>query len=121
LFRSTIGLIYELAVTILWYRRRIAAASSVMGLGMMLVIAVLFALYFPKAKFLRLPQLTGEKLRQLNATDVIMVGFTEPSLAFYQGGSIRPQPENYLVTQPLALWPRYVVLTSDILQSLPPD
>ena len=121
---TAIGILYALSVTILWHLRRPAAAASVMGLGMMLVIAILFGLYFPKATFLRIPERAGAKLREIGATksgDVIMCGFTEPSLVFYQGGTIRPWPENYLVTQPPALWPTWIVLTSDIYQTLPPE
>jgi 4-amino-4-deoxy-L-arabinose transferase-like glycosyltransferase len=118
---TAVGLLYELSVTILWYRRRPAAAATVMGFGMMFVIAILFGRYFPKAAFLRVPQITGEKLQQLNATDAIVIGFTEPSLAFYQGGSIHVQPDDYLVTQPPPHWPRYIVLTAEILESLPPE
>ena len=118
---TAVGLIYDLAVTILWHRRRVAAAAAVMGLGMMLVIAILFGLYFPRATFLRVPQLAGEKLRSLNASDAIMIGFTEPSLAFYQGGTIRPRPDNFLTTASPSDWPNWIVLTSDIYQSLPLD
>ena len=118
---TAVGLVYELAVTILWYRRRPAAAATVMGVGMMLVIAVLFDLYFPKANFLRLPELTGKKLHELNATDAVMTGFTEPSLAFYQGGTIRKRPDDFLASQPPAAWPTWIVLTTDIYESLPPE
>jgi hypothetical protein len=92
-----------------------------MGLGMMPVIAILFGLYFPNAAFLRIPELAGGNLRERQATDALMIGFTEPSLAFYQGGTIRPQAEDFLATQPPDKWPQYVVCTSEILQSLPPD
>jgi 4-amino-4-deoxy-L-arabinose transferase-like glycosyltransferase len=118
---TAFGMLYAMVVAILWLLRRPAAAAAFMGLGMMLVIAILFGLYFPDADYLRIPQRAGEELRQRNARDAIMIGFTEPSLAFYQGGSIRPQPENYLVTQPPAHWPSWIVLTSDVYDSLPPN
>jgi hypothetical protein len=118
---TAFGMLYAMVVAILWLLRRPAAAAAFMGLGMMLVIAILFGLYFPDADYLRIPQRAGEELRQRNARDAIMIGFTEPSLAFYQGGSIRPQPENYLVTQPPVHWPSWIVLTSDVYDSLPPN
>ncbi|HEV8377890.1 MAG TPA: glycosyltransferase family 39 protein, partial [Tepidisphaeraceae bacterium] len=128
---TAIGLLYELTVTILWYLRRPAAAVAVMGLGMMLVIAVLFGLYLPEANFLRIPELTGNRLRELEVPktgEVIMCGFTEPSLVFYQrmpftetSGGIRPRPDNFLATEPPANWPRWIVLTNDIYESLPAD
>jgi 4-amino-4-deoxy-L-arabinose transferase-like glycosyltransferase len=116
-----IGVIYAISVTILWLRHRPAAASGVMGLGMMGVIAILFGLYFPRADFLRIPQHAGTKLKEQNATDAIMIGFTEPSLAFYQGGTIRPRPDDFLITQPPANWPPWIVLSCDIYDALPPE
>src|SRR5207249_3403602 len=88
-----IGILYALAVPLLWYTRRIAAATMLMGFGMTLAIAILFGLYFPSATFLRLPEIVGTKLRELEPDDdveVMMIGFTEPSLIFYKGGRIRP-------------------------------
>jgi len=118
---TAFGVLYELTVTILWYLRRPAAAARVMGFGMMLVIAILFGLYFPQANFLRIPEQAGAKLRELKAADAVMTGFSEPSLAFYQGGTIRPRPDDFLLAQSPADWPNWIVLTSDIYQSLPPD
>ena len=118
---SAVGILYAVLVVLLWNRRRPAAAATVMGLGMMLVIAILFGLYLPRATFLRVPQWAGEKLRSLNASDAIMIGFTEPSLAFYQGGTIRPKPDNFLTTASPSDWPNWIILTTDIYNDLPPD
>ncbi|HEV8607925.1 MAG TPA: glycosyltransferase family 39 protein [Tepidisphaeraceae bacterium] len=121
---TSVGIIYAIAVPVLWHRRRIAAAVTLMGFGMVLAIAILFGLYFPQATFLRLPETVGAKLRDVGATgqqNVIMTGFTEPSLAFYQGGAIRPRPDDFLIAHPPTDWPDWIVLNSDLYQSLPPD
>jgi hypothetical protein len=40
-----------------------------------------------------------------------MIGYKEPSLAFYQGGTIREQGENdFLLTHPPPEWPRFLVI-----------
>jgi hypothetical protein len=64
-------------------------------------------------------------LREEGAThlgDAIMIDYKEPSLAFYQGGTIREESnDNYLAqTDPLR-WPRWIVLTRRIFDGLPPD
>ncbi len=95
-----------------------------MGFGMILAIAILFGLYFPNATFLRLPQIVGTKLRELEPDDdveVRMIGFTEPSLIFYKGGRIRPLPENFLREYPPNFWMGWIVLTQDVYDALPPE
>jgi len=118
---AAFGVIFAVAMMIAWNVRRPAMAASVTGFGMMIAIAILFGVFFPKATFLRIPQDAGERLQALHATDAIMIGFTEPSLAFYQGGTIRPRPDDYLMTQSPADWPNWIVVTSDIYESLPSD
>jgi len=121
---TSIGILYALAVPILWYTRRIAAAAILMGFGMILAIAILFGLYFPAAKFLRLPETVGTKLRELEPdenVEVIMVGFTEPSLVFYKGGRIRPRPDNFLLENSSNVWMGWIVLTQDVYDALPPE
>ena len=45
-----------------------------------------------------------------------MVDYKEPSLAFYEGGTIREESNS----DP-ANWPTWVVTTSRVLERLPPD
>jgi len=121
---SVLGIAYAISVAVLWQLRRVEQATVVMGGGMMFLIAILFGMYFDNAFFLRLPQTIGEKLREMHATapsDVIMTGFTEPSLAFYQGGTIRPRAQDFLAREPAENWPTWIVLTSQIYESLPPQ
>ena len=45
---------------------------------------------------------------------------SEPSLAFYQGGTIREQSENdFLATHPSSQWPRFTVIREDVWQRTP--
>ena len=45
----------------------------------------------------------------------------EPSLAFYQGGTIRPRGKDFLEKEAVEKWPTWIVLTKQIYESLPPE
>lgn len=76
---------------LLW-RHKLYLAVGVMGGAMALMYPVVFGLVVPHLWFAGLGRAVGEDLLARGAVGrggVIMVGFREPSLAFYQGGSIR--------------------------------
>lgn len=99
------------------------AAAAVMGIGMMLIVAVLHGLYFPNATFFQTSQRVAAVLRAEGAVkpgDAIMIDYKEDSLAFYQGGTIRRERENeFLLTHRPDQWPRWIVLTDRIWRTLP--
>ncbi len=108
-------------VATLLVRDRLSSAASAMGLGMLLIALVLYAAVLPAAWYMRLPINIAQQLRRLGATqrgDVIMTGYFEPSLAFYQGGTIRERPRDYLARTPPADWPHWIVTTREIVQAL---
>ncbi len=119
-----VGLAYTAASVALLVRRRLFAASSVMGGGMLVLIAVLYLFCFPHTQYLRLPQRVGEFLRSQNAVSlnqVIMTGYNEPSLAFYQGGTIRFREKNFLARTDPGEWPEWIVISAKLFQTLGPE
>jgi hypothetical protein len=121
---SALGILYVTITVLNLLRRRIESATVIMAFGMFLLVALLFSAYFPQAPFLHLPQQVASKLRELDATkegDVVMTVYAEPSLAFYQGGTIRPRPDDYLFTEAPERWPRWVVTFRDTYANLPDD
>jgi hypothetical protein len=51
---------------------------------------------------------------------VIMIDYKEPTLAFYQGGTIEAQRDNaYLEHTPIEWLPTWVVLTKDVWRATP--
>ncbi len=54
-------------------------------------------------------------------TRVIMIGYAEPSLAFYQGGGAREQLSGYLQTTPQSDWPKWIVVSIQEWETIPPD
>jgi 4-amino-4-deoxy-L-arabinose transferase-like glycosyltransferase len=119
---SIVGVVYALVVFILWARRRVAAASAAMGVGMIAVISILYAFYLPNAQFLWMPQRISAVLHEYGATtpgDVIMLDYDEDSLPYYQGGTIRARRHDYFTTEPEQNWVRWVIMTDQLWAKLP--
>ena len=96
-----------------------------MGVGMLAAVAIAYGLVLPRIEALRISPRVAQVLVENGATkpgDVIMIDYKEPSLAFYQGGTIRPQRDNaYLNLTPPEQWPRWIVLTADIWKNTPAE
>jgi 4-amino-4-deoxy-L-arabinose transferase-like glycosyltransferase len=103
--------------------RRITSALVTMGLGMFAMIALAWTFYFPHADFLRISIHAATVLKERGAIhpgDAKMVDYKEPSLAFYQGGTIREvEKKADLIYKPLKEWPRWVVMTREAWEMVP--
>jgi 4-amino-4-deoxy-L-arabinose transferase-like glycosyltransferase len=94
-------------------RGKLPAAVAVMGAGMAILGPLLFTLVLPNLWFVRLAKDTGLELARLGATTpgrVVMIEFKEPSIAFYQGGTIREADADAL-SRPGVEWvviPRHI-------------
>jgi 4-amino-4-deoxy-L-arabinose transferase-like glycosyltransferase len=124
---AMIGVAWAGAVFVLFHLRRPGPALIAMGEGMLLVMAALFSWYLPNVEALRLSVRTAAILHRhgggaarTRAGDVQMIAYKEPSLAFYQGGTIREQSENdFLLTHPFDQWPRFTVIRRDVWDRMP--
>ena len=93
-------------------RTQLARAALVMGLAMWALMTFLFSIYAPNTSAFTLAKRLGLGLRAISATqDVRMIEFKEPSLAFYQGGTIREQSENALPDPSMPDSPRWIVIS----------
>ncbi|WP_428939275.1 phospholipid carrier-dependent glycosyltransferase [Fontivita pretiosa] len=100
-------------------------AAAVMAIGMILLVGVLYGLYLPNARYLQISRQLAERLKAEGATrvgDAMMIDYKEMSLAFYQGGTIRPQRDDeFLVNTPPFEWPRWIVMTEAVWKRMPPQ
>jgi hypothetical protein len=127
LLLGAVGTLYAAAVLFLFLLRRPRGGLLTIGLGMMLLMSMIFGHYLPCAPFLQLSVRLGQILRENGAGaadtrpgDVQMIAYKEPSLAFYQGGTIREQSENdFLLTHPPQQWPRWIVIRGDVWDRMP--
>jgi 4-amino-4-deoxy-L-arabinose transferase-like glycosyltransferase len=94
------------------------------GAGMGVIYVVLFGVYLPSADALRVSIRTAEILRREGATApgaAVMMDYKEPSLAFYQGGTIRENSamvlSHALVDGPARWW----VITDEVWERTPGD
>jgi len=118
------GIAYAVAVFVFFAERRVAAAAAAMGGGMAIIIAIVYTLYLPNADFLWLPQQIGNILQKEGATrhgDVIMIDYREDSLPYYQGGTIIAAEENFFSTHNYQQWPKWVVISKNAYDRLPPS
>jgi 4-amino-4-deoxy-L-arabinose transferase-like glycosyltransferase len=86
------GLIYAVSLAALFWRRHFGAALVTMGAGSLGIAVVLFVIYLPQSRPLRLPVRVADVLVSHGVThphQAVMFEYKEPSLAFYQGGTIR--------------------------------
>jgi 4-amino-4-deoxy-L-arabinose transferase-like glycosyltransferase len=87
------------------------------------MIVIVYSLVLPMIPQLQVSRRVADLLRDRGATrlgDVIMIDYKEPSLAFYQGGTIREESnDNFLAQTGPQQWPRFVVLTRRVWEGLP--
>lgn len=120
---ALIGAEVARATYVAWRAKRPFYAAGAMGAGMLAIIGVIYCFWLPNVPALHISQRVASTLRAEGATElggVIMIDYKEPSLAFYQGGTIREEPnKKYLVETDPILWPRWIVITRRIWDEQP--
>jgi 4-amino-4-deoxy-L-arabinose transferase-like glycosyltransferase len=105
-------------------RRRLVPGLLTLGLGTLAMWAVAWTVFFPRAPFLRLSIRAADVLRTEGATGpgrAEMLDYKEPTLAFYQGGTIRENPHRELTHAVLDEAAPWLVITDDLWQRAPVD
>lgn len=106
-------------VFVLFRARRVAPACVVMGLGFFAMVGFAYQFYLPSADFLRLPLRVAKVLKLPDVAgvgpatrgQVFMIDYKEPSLAWYQDGTIAERDSGWLGSLPSHDLPKWVVLT----------
>jgi 4-amino-4-deoxy-L-arabinose transferase-like glycosyltransferase len=119
---SVAAVVYAGIVFSLLRSRRVAAGFIVMGCGSLLIFALIFTLFLPRARFLQ----TSERLAAIIRADgakpsdaVKMIEYKEPSLAYYRDGSIvEERLERYFDETPASQWPKYAVLPKTVFDRI---
>jgi hypothetical protein len=81
-------------------------------------------LYLPRAQFLRVSIHVAQVLRRVGAThdgDAVMIDYKEPSLGYYQGGTIREEKRSFLMPLHWSRWPRWMTMTREAFDGAPPE
>jgi 4-amino-4-deoxy-L-arabinose transferase-like glycosyltransferase len=121
---SVLGLLYGPMVLHSFATKRPVRAGILLGCGMIGVAVIMYGLYFPHAPYLRLsPRLAAALPYQaaIERDELVMIDYSETSLAFYQGGQIRPREREFLEQTPPAQWPTWVVVTERVWSTLPAE
>jgi 4-amino-4-deoxy-L-arabinose transferase-like glycosyltransferase len=111
------GIVYAALVFVRFIRRQFARGAIILGVGMGVMILILYTTILPNLTPLHLSERLADDLKRLGAygadINVAMIGYDEPSLAFYQGGGARRHAEFELEMTPLQSWPRWIVISDD--------
>ena len=122
---SLAALVYAAVVFGLFLARRFAGGFAAMGIGSLAIFALIFTCFLPQAKFTQVSQQLAGILYQHGATqtgDVIMINYKEPSLAFYQGGTIVEERRGrFFEITPPSQWPHWAVLPKSDWQAMKPE
>jgi 4-amino-4-deoxy-L-arabinose transferase-like glycosyltransferase len=104
---------YAVIVFYLFKSRRASAAAIAMGIGTVILFAILFTAYIPRADYLRTSDRVAAAFagQPLKPGDAIMIDYKEPSLAFNLHGLILEERDSRFLDRTAPQhWPRYVVL-----------
>ena len=118
------GIGFAAAVLRSFLRGRERQGLLAMGFGVAVVYVMLFGVYLPRAQFLHLSKRAADVLHKAGATgegQSEMLDYKEPSLAFYQGGTIRENSAVVLSHDILDRSPPWLVVTNDVLKKTPDD
>jgi 4-amino-4-deoxy-L-arabinose transferase-like glycosyltransferase len=118
------AVVWGALVVALLKRGRGRLGIAAIGIGMICLTAMLYGLYLPRAQFLRLSILAGDVLSQHGVTtpgQSLMIDYKEPSLAFYQGGTIREQDASIIIHRHYDQWKPWMIITRDVWNRSPAD
>jgi 4-amino-4-deoxy-L-arabinose transferase-like glycosyltransferase len=107
---SIAAVLYVAIAVVRLIQGRLYRAAIVMGVGSSFLIVLLYSTILPNFDFLRLSERLATHLPHGPEVRVAMCGYTEPSLAFYQGGGAREKFENYLMKNPPESWFDWIVI-----------
>lgn len=121
---SVLGIFLSAMVCVFFLERRPRAALVTMGSGSLVLAMVFFTFYLPSSQPLRLPSRIAGVLAQhdvVHPGEVMMLDYKEPSLAFYQGGTIREAKHSLEVLKQLDAAPPWLVMTREIWDQATPE
>jgi 4-amino-4-deoxy-L-arabinose transferase-like glycosyltransferase len=116
--------VYAAVLLSLLRARRTTSVVATLGAGVAPLWLVGWTIFFPQAQFLRLSVHVADVLKREGATDpgnAIMLDYKEPSLAFYQGGTIRMNGKMELSHDLLDRGPPWLVITDEVWRRTPQD
>ena len=134
---SIFGFVYTLGVWRLFSRDRIAEAAGWLGGGFLLMIVLFYGWYVPSSPYLAISKRVATLLHQVDALagdgaakgEVACLsynldasgakwkntGWREPSMDFYQGGTLSHLEEDrFLERHATEYWPRVMIITKEI-------
>lgn len=126
---SVAGLACTVGTWWLFHLRRPGWACAYLGASFLALVALAFGWMLPQSRHLHVSTRLTDILREHDGIgaprgEVVTIerghmGYDEPSLYFYQGGTIRVW-DRELETTPPEQWPRLIVITDELMELLQP-
>jgi 4-amino-4-deoxy-L-arabinose transferase-like glycosyltransferase len=121
---AVVGGVYAFLLWFFFHTRHPTHGLITMGLGAMALGLLLFGLYFPHSDPLRLSIRAADILKSHGVThpgQSLMLDYKEPSLAFYQGGTIREAAHSFPVVEHIESAPPWMVMTREVWNHATPQ
>jgi 4-amino-4-deoxy-L-arabinose transferase-like glycosyltransferase len=121
---SIVAVAYVVVVFRQFRAGRPLAGVFAMGAGMAAIVLAVFVAFLPNARSVRTSIEVAKVLEKVGATgpdaagQVVMQDYKEPSLAFYQGGTIREWSPGAIDVDKV---PRWLVTTTDVYDAAPDE
>jgi 4-amino-4-deoxy-L-arabinose transferase-like glycosyltransferase len=118
---SLVAIAYGLTVYLLFRAQRLREGIFAMGAGMAALVVAMFTVFLPYAGYLHTSMRVADILKAHGATgagQVMMQDYKEPSLAFYQGGTIRELSDMRIIPDHTTPW---LVTTKEVYDKTPAD
>ncbi len=118
---TLVTIAYGIVVYLYFADRKPRHGVAVMGIGMIAIVVATHTLFLPWASYLHVSHRVATILKQNGATtpgSVVMQDYKEPSLGFYQGGTIRELSSMTITPEKL---PQWLVTTRDVYTKTPED
>ena len=113
---AAVGIGYAWLVFRLFQQRQPARGLLAAGAGSLAICAVAWAVYLPRAEYLRTSIRVADVLKNNGGSAparVLMLDYKEPSLAFYQGGGAREVRSGVLTAELVRSAP-WIVVTQEV-------
>lgn len=134
---SIAGLVCTVGTWWFFYRRKPLVACGYLGVSFMVLIALAYGWLLPQCQYLRTSPMvadilkangggadkaaTGEVITLLYTEGGETLGYQEPTLMYYQGGTVRAFESNNYFEAPRSEWAKLIVVTDEIWARLTPE
>ena len=117
---SAIAIVFAWFVIDFFRKEKIKQGALTLGIGALCIFCAIFSVYLPRAEYLKTPMRIAEMLKDKNIGpgDGVMLEYKEPSLAFYQGGTLIESEIKPIIRDSRPTW---IIAPRDVYDDFPAE